>query len=242
MSVVDRRLRRLRHGVDDGDRCSGSGAGHAIAGAIGGALLWAVAASLVGQVYLLGLSLVYLRVTEGLDLTARKRRLRGEARRRQAAHCRAGREGAPGDTARQRRRRWRRAVRQPRARRATPRRGTARLQPAARVHGGSAAGLRHRPDEPPACRRRADDDARRPARARARDPDIELPFDEPAPTRQRQPDAVAAGVDAARSPPGAERRAPASAAPMPAATTCPQCLSPVAAEDVFCGVCGYRLK
>src|SRR4051794_205894 len=46
------------------------GGGYAVAGAIGGALLWAVAASLVGQVYLLGLSLVNLRVTEGLDLTA----------------------------------------------------------------------------------------------------------------------------------------------------------------------------
>ena len=65
----------------------GGGAGHAIAGAIGGALLWAVAASLVGQVYLLGLSLVYLRVTEGLDLTASEEALRAtfdDARRRTA--------------------------------------------------------------------------------------------------------------------------------------------------------------
>jgi RNA polymerase subunit RPABC4/transcription elongation factor Spt4 len=23
---------------------------------------------------------------------------------------------------------------------------------------------------------------------------------------------------------------------------CPQCLSPVAADDVFCGVCGYKMK
>jgi len=29
---------------------------------------------------------------------------------------------------------------------------------------------------------------------------------------------------------------------MPAPTTCAQCLSPVSPEDVFCGVCGYRLK
>ncbi len=66
---------------------AGGGAGHAIAGAIGGALLWAVAASLIGQVYLLGLSLVYLRVTEGLDLTASEEALRAtfdDARRRTA--------------------------------------------------------------------------------------------------------------------------------------------------------------
>ena len=65
----------------------GGGGGHAIAGAIGGALLWAVAASLVGQVYLLGLSLVYLRVTEGLDLTASEAALRAtfdDAKRRTA--------------------------------------------------------------------------------------------------------------------------------------------------------------
>ncbi|HEY3633463.1 MAG TPA: hypothetical protein VGK95_00280, partial [Caldimonas sp.] len=61
--------------------------GYAVAGAIGGALLWAVAASLVGQVYLLGLSLVYLRVTEGLDLTASEEALRAtfdDAKRRTA--------------------------------------------------------------------------------------------------------------------------------------------------------------
>jgi len=44
--------------------------GHAVAGLIGFGLLWAIAATLVGQVYLLGLSIVYLRVTEGLDVGA----------------------------------------------------------------------------------------------------------------------------------------------------------------------------
>ena len=33
-----------------------------------------------------------------------------------------------------------------------------------------------------------------------------------------------------------------AAAPLPVSTTCPQCLSPVLPGDVFCGVCGYRLK
>ena len=44
------------------------GGGYAIAGGLGTGLLWAVAVTLVSQVYLLGLNLVYLRVTEGLDV------------------------------------------------------------------------------------------------------------------------------------------------------------------------------
>ena len=75
------------YGMESLMAMSQGGGAHAIAGAIGGALLWAVAASLVGQVYLLGLSLVYLRVTEGLDLTASEEALRAkfdDARRRTA--------------------------------------------------------------------------------------------------------------------------------------------------------------
>ncbi len=52
-----------------GGRGSG-GVGHLAAAGIGGGLLWALAASLVSLVYLLGLNLVYLRVTEGLDVGA----------------------------------------------------------------------------------------------------------------------------------------------------------------------------
>jgi hypothetical protein len=43
---------------------------YAVAGAIAGALLWAVAASLVGQVYLLGLSPVSFHVTVCRDCSA----------------------------------------------------------------------------------------------------------------------------------------------------------------------------
>jgi hypothetical protein len=43
-------------GMDALTSMSQVGGGHAVAGSIGGALLWAVAASLVGQVYLLGLA------------------------------------------------------------------------------------------------------------------------------------------------------------------------------------------
>jgi hypothetical protein len=56
--------------MEGGGFAGGFGGGHAIAGLIGGGLLWAIAATLVGQVYLLGLSIVYLRVTEGLDVAA----------------------------------------------------------------------------------------------------------------------------------------------------------------------------
>jgi hypothetical protein len=35
---------------------------------------------------------------------------------------------------------------------------------------------------------------------------------------------------------------PAAPPVVPVASTCPQCLSPITGEDVFCGVCGYRLK
>ncbi|MEO7058052.1 MAG: hypothetical protein ABI281_09020, partial [Caldimonas sp.] len=55
---------------------STGGSGHVVAGVIGGLILWAVAGSLVGQVYLRGLSLVYLRVTEGLDSGATEAALR----------------------------------------------------------------------------------------------------------------------------------------------------------------------
>ena len=93
--------------------------GHAIAGAIGGALLWAVTASLVGQVYLLGLSLVYLRVTEGLDLTASEEALRAKFDERAAAlpSLAKGRAKRLNATRRPQLAAW---VRHPRARRATP--------------------------------------------------------------------------------------------------------------------------
>ncbi len=65
----------------------GGGGGYAIAAGIGGGLLWALAASLVAQVYLLGLNLVYLRVTEGLDAGATEAAMRSrldDAKRRAA--------------------------------------------------------------------------------------------------------------------------------------------------------------
>lgn len=75
----------------------GSGGGYAIAGAIGTGLLWAVAVTLVTQVYLLGIELVYLRVTEGLDSTAAEQVLTEHidtARRRAAELGEKAREAA----------------------------------------------------------------------------------------------------------------------------------------------------
>ena len=73
--------------MEGGGYAGGFGGGHMIAAAIGGGLLWAIAVTLVGQVYLLGLSIVYLRVTEGLDVAAAQAALqRGldDAKRRTA--------------------------------------------------------------------------------------------------------------------------------------------------------------
>lgn len=54
----------VRGGVEIGSGASGS---HMVAASVGAGLLWAFAGSLVSLVNLLGLNLVYLRVTEGLD-------------------------------------------------------------------------------------------------------------------------------------------------------------------------------
>lgn len=61
----------MAYGMGDG----GGGAGYAVAGGVGTGVLWAVAVTLVSQVYLLGLNLVYLRVTEGLDVGATEQAL-----------------------------------------------------------------------------------------------------------------------------------------------------------------------
>jgi hypothetical protein len=219
---------------------SHGGGGHAIAGVIGGALLWAIAASLVGQVYLLGLSIVYLRVTEGLDLTSAEESFRAtldEAKRRTAEL---------GEKARQ----------------ATQRGGEA---PGAAAASGAAAGAAGATAAPAALAaapspaldvgtsdpfRLHGEQTTMPS-ARASDPDIALPFDDlpgvTEPTTGVQSDWTPLPPQAP-APPPAPAPAPPSAAPLPApaplppATTCPQCLSTVAADDTFCGVCGYRLK
>jgi hypothetical protein len=75
----------------------GAGGGYALAGAIGGGVLWAIAATLVAQVWLLGLNLVYLRVSEGLDAQATEQAIGqrlAEARRKTAEMRQKAREAA----------------------------------------------------------------------------------------------------------------------------------------------------
>ena len=231
---------------------SGYGGGHAIAGAIGSALLWAIAASLVGQVYLLGLSLVYLRVTEGLDLTASEAALRAtfdDARRRTAELAEKARQAAQRDG----------ASTTAAAGAAAAAHGSASDHHSAPDHGSSAAHGSPPPynptpayNPPPAYSpppsfdttaadargslAHGDEPTLAPGAASSGSPDIALPFDEPA-----APATPAFGAPPAWTPPPSAAPLP-PAAPLPTATTCPQCLSPVTPEDVFCGVCGYRLK
>ena len=240
-----------------------SGGGHAVAGAIGAALLWAVAASLVGQVYLLGLSLVYLRVTEGLDLSASEAALRAtfdDAKRRTAelgerARQAAHRDGSGGVAAGG----------------ALAAGGAATAATSAVAAAGAPRDAADDPSAPftaaateaPATgspdfasRTLPSDDRTTVPTTRdvARDlPDIALPFDdEPAAAAPAPAPSYSAPPAWAPPPTAASPVAPAVAAPTPAAlppapplpppTTCPQCLSSVTPEDVFCGVCGYRLK
>ncbi len=211
----------------------GGGGGHAVAGAIGGLLLWAIAASLVGQVYLLGLSLVYLRVTEGLDLTASEASLRAtfdDARRRTAELGEKARQAASRDAA-------------PVAGAGTAATAAAPWSPFAPPTPAPAP-----VPEPPASvpfPAEARDDVTamplpRSAKAPDEDPDISLPFDEAPAAAAPPPNPAYASPPAWKAPPAAAPLPPA--APLPAATTCPQCLSSISTDDVFCGVCGYRLK
>ena len=227
------------YGMDALMSMSRGGGGHALAGAIGGALLWAVAASLVGQVYLLGLSLVYLRVTEGLDLTASEEALRAaldDAKRRTAEL---------GDKARQ---------------------ATQRNE--APVAGAAAAGAATGTTTMAATSNVAPSVAEPPPAAAAAtfDPTRSDPFHLGAGEQTTLPPSTPfapQGGDASLPPdaaaaPGAPARGPSQWTPLPAqapvtsppppdrlasaAATCPQCLAPVAPEDTFCGICGYRLK
>jgi hypothetical protein len=73
------------------------GGGHAIAGGIGSGVLFAIASTLVSQVYLLGLNIVYLRVSEGLDASATRQALQqklDEAKKRAADMGQKAREAA----------------------------------------------------------------------------------------------------------------------------------------------------
>jgi hypothetical protein len=189
--------------------------GHAVAGLFGGLP--------VGGRRIAGRPGLSARPVAGLS--ARHRRARpervgggaaGRLRRREAAHRRARRETAPG-----------------RAGAVLLRRAVARF----RAQRQRALVADHE------RRRRRHHDARGdPARAAgAHGTDIDLPLD----ITPRRGNAPAYGAPPAWQPPRAAAPLPGAlppAPPLPAITTCPQCLSSVTPDDVFCGVCGYRLK
>lgn len=73
------------------------GGGHLLAGAIGGGVLWALALTLVFQVGLMGVNLVYLRVSEGLDASATEEAMRArfdDAKRKAAEVGQKARDAA----------------------------------------------------------------------------------------------------------------------------------------------------
>ena len=218
----------------------GGGVGHAIAGGLGLAVLWAIAASLVAQVYLLGLCLVYLRVTEGLDLSATEAALRqklDEARSRasdlgEKARAAANRATAPTPPP-------------PAAMQPPPYDPPAPMPPpfnAGMAAGGAAAASFAAAPPPtavppaytPPSAYRAGDAARDLDRHRSAVRRY-CPTTQPLAAPSYSPPAYS---PPAYVPPPALPDAPA----VPAASTCPQCLSAITSDDVFCGVCGYRLK
>ncbi|MEO6363410.1 MAG: zinc ribbon domain-containing protein [Caldimonas sp.] len=202
------------------------GGSYATAGVIGGLLLWAVAGSLVGQVYLRGLSLAYLRLTDGLDLGAAEDSLRAtfdEARRRTAQMSEKARRAAQ---------------REPEPTAASANAAATPLAAAApgRMSGYEPSPLFNPPpaySPPPQTVGTADAPA-----------DIDLSFDDtPTPGAPAMPAMPLYAAPPAWAPPPAAAPAVAELRVEPAAATaCPQCLSPITGDDVFCGVCGYRLK
>jgi hypothetical protein len=179
------------------------GNGYAVAAGVGGGLLWAAASTLVAQVWLLGLVIVYGRVTVGIDLDLTERA-------------------------------WRRGIDE--ARRRTIELGE---------------------------RARSSRDHTRPTSAPVHDPSMgEVPW---APTTTpefaRPPAAVAplaASTSASAAPWASPSNTSASSAQPPAGSPpssataggeppartlhCPTCAAVCSTEDVFCGVCGERLR
>ncbi|MEO8807099.1 MAG: zinc ribbon domain-containing protein [Burkholderiaceae bacterium] len=160
------------YGMDQGGYAarSSSGVGYVVAAGIGGGLLWALAASLVSLVYLLGLNLVYLRVTEGLDVGATEAAMQAgfdDAKRRAAELSQKAKDAAE----------------------------------------------------------RARENTRQSSAA-------------------AQANAAAAAAASAAATPAYSPAPPVSAAPpaSPATTLCPKCTAPVGPDDLFCGVCGFKLK
>jgi len=180
---VDGLFGMMRYRAEMAGANAGSGGSYALAAGIGGALLWALAGSLVALVYLLGLNLVYLRVTDGLDANATEAALRARLDDAKRGAADLGQKAR--DAAQRAREQARRAAGSP-------------------VHASASADATLptvKPAEPPAAP---------PPRTTGA-----LPRDMP-------PESTTPAVSKA--------------------LTCPQCLSAIGKNDVFCGVCGHRLR
>lgn len=195
------------------------GATYMVAALLGGGLLWALAVALIGQVYLRGLNIIYLRVTEGLDVDGAEAALAnrlGDARRRAASLGDRARAAAVPD------------------RNPAPPPFTAPT-PASFAPPDGDATVVSRPVPAPAV-------ASAPT-APIDSPTTVVPA--PAPPIQSPPTVVPAPTSPVPSPP---TLAPAPAAPVESPETvvmtlsCPKCAARCAPQDVFCGVCGQRLR
>jgi len=234
--------------MEGGGYAGGFGGGHMIAAAIGGGLLWAIAATLVGQVYLLGLSIVYLRVTEGLDVGAAQAALqRGldDAKRRTAEIGERARAAAQRVTTT-----------------AEPRAGSFDSSSATPTDPAAAAPFA-RPQSPSTTATSTADGSR---------PESAAPVPAvatPAPASPISTGASVRGPDSSTQPHGtapvsASSAHPHAATPASASSVspdagtsvpatppigvaaatipCPKCAAPCSADDLFCGTCGQRLR
>ena len=230
------------------------GASHAIAALLGGGLLWALAVSLIAQVYLRGLVMIHQRASEDLDADATEAALRqrlDEVKRRASAWSERARAAALPE-------------RNPAPPPFTAPMPASYAGPAGDGHAEAtievAADAGAATDPPVAS---AVDARIEPTWGEAPAEHADGPVEEPAPVVVDAAEPVptpASTQTVAPSPPPAPAPDPAplpspsssaapSPTPAPPATRpaapklgCPKCAAPISAQDVFCGVCGQRLR
>jgi hypothetical protein len=215
------------------------GASHAIAALLGGGLLWALAVSLIAQVYLRGLVLLQQRTSEGLDAdgaeAALRQRLDDVKRRASAWHERARAAALP-------------------ERNPAPPSFTAPT-PASYAGPAPARSVEAAVDDAPEAVAATDPPVAGAAEGRIEPTWGETPMkaDDAEAARTvlvdkdggvEAPDAAAEASPTAAPPaPSTDPSAqPAPTATRPAAKSCPKCAAKVSPQDVFCGVCGQRLR
>lgn len=229
------------------------GASHAIAALLGGGLLWALAVSLVAQVYLRGLVMIHQRASEDLDADAAEAALwqrLDEARRRASSWSKRARAAALPE------------------RNPAPPPFTAPM-PASYARPAGDRHVEATIEVPPDAGAATDPPVASTADARIEPTWGEAPAEstpvpaEPAPIAEADvpapaPDKTPTSASTAPLPSASSTSSPAGA-PSPAATpspppaphaarpaapklSCPKCAAPISAQDVFCGVCGQRLR